>query len=395
MAQVLLPLVQCSQASPIYSNSIIMNTDQNKPVATKQGLSMNELFHEILKHRRLYYKVMSITFVLAVIYVMSLPNTYRCTVMLAPELSSSSRSGSLASIASSFGIKLGSGSMGNSEALFPTLYPDLMNSVAFRTSLFSITVQREDDSTHTVMTYYDYLKDCQKRPWWSMGIQAVFDGIKSLSSQEENEKGKPAEVDPFRLTKKQYAIARAISNKIVCKVDKKTLVIRIDVVDQDPLIAATIADSVQVRLQKFITDYRTHKARIDLEYNQKLFVEAQERYEEARQRSAAFSDANQKLFLESVLSERTKLENEMQLQYRTYSQISAQLQLAEAKVQEETPAFTILQPASVPLKKSGPDRKKIVLAFLFLGFIGTTAYMLYKEDELIPFLKGLGGKKKK
>jgi len=352
---------------------------------------MNELFQEILKHRRLYYKVMSITFVLAVIYVMSLPKTYRCTVMLAPELASTSRSGSLSSIASSFGIKLGSGNMGNSEALFPTLYPDLMNSVAFRTSLFPITVQREDDSTHTVMTYYDYLKDGQKRPWWSMGIKAVLEAIVSLFPQEEKEE--PTEVDPFRLTKKQYAVVKAINKRVVCDVDKKTLVITIDVVDQDPLIAATMADSVQVRLQKFITDYRTHKARVDLEYNQKIFVEAQERYEEARRKSAAFSDANQKLFLESARSERTKLENEMQLQYRNYSQIAAQLQLAEAKVQEETPAFTILQPASVPLKKSGPGRKKIVLVFLFLGFIGTTVYMLHKEGELIPFLKGLAGNK--
>ena len=369
-----------------------MNTDQNKPAVSKQGLSMNELFHEIIKHRRLYYKVMSITFVLAIIYAMSLPKTYRCTVMLAPELSSTSRSGSLASIASSFGIKLGSGSMGNSEALFPTLYPDLMNSVAFRTSLFPITVQREDDSTHTVMTYYDYLKDGQKRPWWSEGIKAVSDGIRSLFPLEEKEE--PTEVDPFRLTKKQYAVVKAIAKKVVCDVDKKTLVITIDVVDQDPLIAATMADSVQVRLQKFITDYRTHKARVDLEYNQKIYEEAKEQYEKARLKSAAFSDANQKLFLESVRSERTKLENEMQLQYRNYSQIATQLQLAEAKVQEETPAFTILQPASVPLKKSGPNRKKILFVFLFLGFVGTTAYMLHKEGELIPFLKGLGGKKK-
>ena len=80
---------------------------------------MNEFLHEIRKHRRLYYKVMSITFVLAVIYAMSLPKTYRCTVMLAPELSSSSRSGSLSSIASSFGIKLGSGTLGNSEVGCP------------------------------------------------------------------------------------------------------------------------------------------------------------------------------------------------------------------------------------------------------------------------------------
>lgn len=368
-----------------------MNTDQNKPAVSKPGLSLNELFQMALKHRRLYYKVMAITFVLAVIYAMSLPSTYRCTVMLAPELSSSSRSSSLSSIASSFGIKLGSGNLGNSEALFPTLYPDLMNSVAFRTSLFPITVQREDDSTHTVMTYYDYLKDGQKRPWWSMGIKAVFEAISSLFPKKDKEE--PTEVDPFRLTKKQYAVVKAISKKIVCDVDKKTLVITIDVVDQDPLIAATMADSVQVRLQKFITDYRTHKARVDLEYNQKIYEEAKDLYEKARRKSAAFSDANQKLFLESVRSERTKLENEMQLQYRNYSQIATQLQLAEAKVQEETPAFTILQPASVPLKKSGPSRKKIVLVFLFLGFVGATVYMLHKEGELVPFLKGLAGNK--
>lgn len=350
---------------------------------------MKDLFQDILKHKRLYYKMMSLSFILAIVYTFSLPKTYRCTVMLAPELASTSRSSSLSSIASSFGIKLGSGNIGSSEALFPTLYPDLMNSVAFRTSLFPITVQREDDSTHTVMTYYDYLKDGQKRPWWSEGIKAVFDGIKSLFPTKEKEE--PTEVDPFRLTKKQYAVAKAIEKKIVCDVDKKTLVITIDVVDQDPLIAATMADSVQVRLQKFITDYRTHKARVDLEYNQKIFVEAKDRYEEARRKSAAFSDANQKLFLESVRSERTKLENELQLQYRNYSQIAAQLQLAEAKVQEDTPAFTILQPATVPLKKSGPGRKKIMFVFLFLGFIGTTAYMLHKEGKLIPFIMGLGG----
>lgn len=369
-----------------------MNTEQKITQEHNTAISMKDVFQDILKHRRLYYKVMSLTFIIAVIYAFSIPKAYRCTVMLAPELASTSRSGSLSSIASSFGIKLGSGTLGNSEALFPTLYPDLMNSVAFRTSLFPITVQREDDSTHTVMTYYDYLCEGQKRPWWSTGINAVFDGIKSLFPQKE--KDEPTEVNPFRLTKKQYAVTKAIAKRVVCDVDKKTLVITIDVVDQDPLIAATMADSVQVRLQKFITDYRTHKARVDLEYNQKLYVEAQERYEEARRRSAAFTDANQKLFLESVRSERTKLENEMQLQYRTYSQIAAQLQLAEAKVQEETPAFTILQPASVPLQKSGPGRKKILLVFLFLGFIGTTAYMLHKEGKLIPFLVGLGSSKK-
>lgn len=40
--------------------------------------------------------------------------------------------------------------------------------------------------------------------------------------------------------------------------------------DQDPLISATMADSVSMHLQQFITKYRTNKARIDVEHYQKL-----------------------------------------------------------------------------------------------------------------------------
>jgi capsule polysaccharide export protein KpsE/RkpR len=231
------------------------------------------------------------------------------------------------------------------------------------------------------MTYYDYLKDGQKAPWWSEGMKAVKDAISSLFPKKEMEDDK---VNTFKLTKEQSAIVKAIGKKVVCDVDKKTMVITINVTDQDPLIAATMADSVQMRLQRFITDYRTRKARIDLEYNQKICAEAKERYDKARKRYAAFTDANQKIFLESVRSRQSELENELQLQQRAYSQIAAQLQLAEAKVQEDTPAFTTLQPATVPILKDGPKRSRICLIFLFLAFLATTAYAFHKEGDLIP-----------
>ena len=147
-----------------------------------------------------------------------------------------------------------------------------------------------------------------------------------------------------------------------------------------------MADSVQQRLQKFITDYRTKKAKIDLEYNRKLFKEAKARYDKARQLYAGFSDANQDIILESVRTKQTDLENEMQLQFNNYNAIAQQLQLAEAKVQEETPAFTTLQSATVPVKKAGPARAKMVLIFLFLAFLATTVYILHKENQLKPLL---------
>jgi uncharacterized protein involved in exopolysaccharide biosynthesis len=147
-----------------------------------------------------------------------------------------------------------------------------------------------------------------------------------------------------------------------------------------------MADSVKNRLQNFITDYRTKKAKIDLEYNRKLFKEAKARYDKARQLYASFSDANQDIILESVRSKQTDLENEMQLQFNNYNNIAQQLQLAEAKVQEETPAFTTLQSATVPVKKSGPKRAQMVLIFLFLAFLGTTVWILHKENQLKPLL---------
>ena len=173
---------------------------------------------------------------------------------------------------------------------------------------------------------------------------------------------------------------------VVCDVDKKTMVISIDVTDQNAVICAMMADTVKTRLQKFITDYRTSKARVDLEYSQKLYKEAKVRYDKARRMYADFVDHNQEIMLETVRIRQTELENEMQLQYNAYQQIASQLLAAEAKVQQETPAFTTLQSATVPVRKKGPKRAQMCIIFVFLAFLGTSVWVLHKEDDSKPLL---------
>lgn len=359
----------------------------NKPHQEKKVIDFMALFHSLWKYRKLYYKVLGITFVLALVYAFSLPKVYRCEVMLAPELSTTRTSNSLTSLARSFGMKLGNNLMGgNSEALMPTLYPDLMNSVDFKTSLFDVQVCAKDSVKPK--SYYDYLLHDQKRPWWSAAIGGTMGAIRGLFTSEDSVEisANKKKVNPFKLTKKQTAIAKVIAKKVVCDVDQKTLVITIDVRDQDPIICATVADSVKERLQDFITAYRTNKARIDLEYNEKLCAEAKQRYEKARQRYVEFADANQDVVLQSVRTRITDLENEMQLQFNAYQTYAAQVQNSEAQVQQETPAFMTLQSATVPIKPIGPSRIKYLLFFLFLAFVGTTTYVLYKENLLKPLL---------
>ena len=362
--------------------------EENKTMIKKKEspIDFGKLFRDLMKHKKLYIKVLSITALIAVIYSLSLPNFYKCVVKLSPELSNRRTTNSLSSLASSFGVNI-SGVMGNStEALFPTLYPELMNSVDFKTSLFPVLVtiegnKKKGEKSET-MTYYDYLKDRQKRPWWSVVRGAVFGLFKSKKDDSEIEH----KVDPFRLTKQQTAIAKAIDKKVVCDVDKKTMLITITVSDQNPVICATMADSVMKRLQNFITDYRTNKARVDLEYNRKLYGETKARYDKARRLYAEFADSNQDIILQTVRQRQTELENEMQLQYNAYTQVATQLIAAEAKVQEETPAFTTLQSATVPVKKAGPRWTLRCFVLLFLAFFGTTVWVFYKEGDLKELL---------
>ena len=345
-------------------------------VEEESSIDFGAIWAAIKKHRKLYYIVLPVTFVIMCIYTLSLPNYYKCSVTLAPEMGGKSGSVSgLASLASSFGVSIGGGSS-SGDAITPALYPDLMNSVDFKTSLFDVKVQRKEDKAP--MTYYDYLMNEQKRPWWS-----GFFGLL---------KGKPApelvegQVNTFELTKEQEGVAMAIAANVVCSIDKKTNVITIDVTDQDPRVAAMMADTVKTRLQDFLTEYRTSKARNDLAYAEKLQKQAKKDYERARQLYVDYMDSNQDIVLMAAMQKQTDLENEMQLQYNNYNALNAQVIDAKAKVQEVTPAFTTLQSATVPLHKDHPKRAQIVLIFLFLATLITTAWILHKENQLKPLL---------
>ena len=165
----------------------------------------------------------------------------------------------------------------------------------------------------------------------------------------------------------------------VFTVDKKTGVISINVKDQDPLVCKTLADSVIVRLQGFITNYRTNKARTDVAYYTALADSAHHEYVNAYMEHARYADANQHTVLESHRNKLAALENEMQLKYTSYSMLMAQLQAAQSKVQERTPAFTLLKGAAIPILPAGPKRVIFVLGMMFLVFIIRTLLIL-KDD---------------
>ncbi len=331
-------------------------------------IDLRVVMKKIWEKKKLFYWTLPIAFVLSCIYILSIPRYYTSDVKLAPELGSSMGGGTLGDIASSLGFDISSAQ--TNDAISPLLYPDLMEDNKFVTNLFDIKVNNQDGDINT--TYYDYLKNYQKQPWWAYPIG----WLKSLLPKEEVGKGGNGEQNPYKLSKEVNTIVEKIRGDISISIDKKTGVISINVTSQDPLICKTVADSLTTRLQDFITDYRTSKARVDVEYYKKLTSEAKAEYEKARQRYGSYADANMDIVLESYRAKRDDLENDMQLKFNAYSTMNAQLQTAMAKVQERTPAFTVIKGAAVPIKPAGPKRMIFVTAMLFIVAIGTSLYSI-------------------
>lgn len=355
------------------TNNTAVNSTEQRDV-----IDLRVVTRKIKENKKLFFKVFAFTFVLSCAWILPVPRQYSTEITLAPEMESATSGGSLSSLASSFGINLGN--MTSTDAIYPMLYPDVMESTNFIVSLFDIKVKNVDGSIET--DYYSYMSKHQKETFWLIPFNSLKKWIGKMTASDDamslKSKGNK-KADSFNLSKQQYSIVEKIKDNVTCTIDKKTDVITISVTDQDRLICATLADSVRVRLQNYITEYRTRKSRVDLEYYTKLRNEAKAEYEQIRRKYISFSDANTEISLPSVEAYKEDLENEMQICYNAYTTLLAQWQMAQAKVQERTPAFTIIEGASLPQKPTKPKRMLFVIGMLFLSAIGTTMYIM-KND---------------
>ena len=329
----------------------------------KDAIDLGLIAKILYEKRKKFFIMWPIVTALSILWIIPQPRYYNCSVSLAPESNGNDVGGGLASMASSFGINLG----GNGgDAIYPLLYPDLLGSNKFIVSLFDIRVKTDDGTVDT--DYYTYLTKHQKKNWLTQPFKKAKNAIVNLFvSEEKTVGGKGKKIDSFRLSERDYKLVELVKTNITCDVDKKTDVVTITVQDQDRLVSAILADSVKQRLQNFIIEYRTSKARLDLDHYEELAASAKKDYEVSVAKYSEYCDANQDIVLQSSISERDKQEADMQLKYNTYNALCTQVEVAKAKMQERTPAFTTLKTATVPIKPAGPKRMIFVAGMLFFS----------------------------
>lgn len=330
-----------------------------------EEIDLIELAKKLWDRRIFILKVAAIAAIVGLVVAFSIPKEFTTTVKMAPEGINTTKGGDMADLAALAGFDLG-GNSNNWEGINLTLYPDVVMSTPFMVELSQIPVKGSDmDST---LTLYDYIDTQISSPWWGYVIRFPFQVLGWITSLGK-EDTVPSEINPYALTKKQAEILNRLKDRIGIAVDKKTGVITATATAQDPVVTATIADSLVNKLQEYIYKYRTEKAVRDLDFTQNLFDEAKLNYHEAQRKWAEAYDANRNLAKQSAQVDLIRLQNEQQLAFGVYSQMAQQLESAKIKVQEQTPCVTIIEPASVPVKKSNTSKLIILIGFIFIGGI--------------------------
>lgn len=317
---------------------------------------------------------------IGLIIALSIPKEYTAEKMLAPEQQQEGFSGGLSSLANMAGLNLSE----STDAIVPDLYPIVVESNDFIVDLLYTNVRTQEGEN---MTYLTYLRNHTSSPWWSAigkGIRKVIGFISN--SKEKTFANDSVRIDPTNMSIAEDDIVSFARSNISCSISQLNYTINISVRAQDPIVAKIMADVVTDHLQNFIIMYRTSKVRGDFEYYKAIADDAYHKYLNAEKLYAQFCDSHSNVIKQAFLSERDRLANDVQITLMAYTQMKQQEHMAEAKVRERTPAFTVIKQASVPNRHSSPKKVLIIAGFVFLALSASIMHiyirlLLSKEKD--------------
>lgn len=330
----------------------------------------------VIQNKSSLLKTSVICVFIGLICAFSIPKKYQSSAILAPESPQleGNRLGGMAAL-----IGLGNANANNTDALNSSMFPEIIKSTPFIIDIYNTKIKTSYSQNEIILSEYVV---SQKEPWWNICItfpKQIIGYIFTLF-EDKNKETKNTQINPYKLTKEQSATINSIKESLVATVDEKNGMITVSSTYQDPDVAASVTQKAILELQNYIINYRTKKAQEDFNYLQELANNYQTKYYEAQEAYAKFTDSNRSVIMQRTQADGIRLQNEMNLAFQIYSQIETQLQAARAKIQEVKPVFTIVEPASVPLRPTSPNKIVIILAFTFGGVVINFFWILFGKQ---------------
>ncbi len=319
-------------------------------------------------NRKLVGKIVAATVVVAIVMYFCKPKVFTSGASILPLSSSAAKLGNLSSLASMAGINLGSAS---TDEITPDLFGEVATST---TSLLEImnkpmTWTEPED---TVESLYSHMKRdtllTVGRAIMKYTIQLPFTIKTALTKEPPIVAELPDSADesaPIMLDMVMSNCIKDLQKRITIEVDDEVNIVRISCTAPNAKQSSELAQAVLARIQESVTEFTTKNARKNLEFVQKQYDEASERYRQKREAWFRYKDTHR-----NVIEERATLaNNELYEEYNTAYQLMTSMQTAveqgKLELAKSTPAFSIVEPVVTPIKKTSPK----LLLHLIGGFI--------------------------
>jgi hypothetical protein len=356
----------------------------NKVIKEDEGevvIDIMQLIKSIWKSRVTLFISMIAGLVFGVIVAITTPKEYTATTIMVPQMNGKSASmGGLGSLAALAGIDLSGASQGSEMS--PILYPKIVSSTPFKLELMNTPIKFEEYDKP--ISIYDYYAN-DTIPTFFGTIKKYTIGLPGLVIEwikpKEDSKSLTSEdgAKLLELTEEQDEVSKKLDKIISLDVEAKEGYLTLSVLLSEPIAAAQLAQKAQELLQREITNFKSQKAKAELDFIQERYNEAQAKAEGYQINIAQKTDQYKNLTSSVPQVQTTRIQTKYGIANTVFQELAKQLEQAKIQVKKDTPIFTVIEPVTIPLKKSKPNSPLIVVMGLILGGVLGLCFVFGKE----------------
>lgn len=368
-----------------------MIQNQNNFPVEEQEIDIMELIRKMWLNKALILKFTAVFMVVGVFVALFSPKVYTASCDVVPQTSDGSGSSKMSSLAALAGINLNQ-SM-DMRALSPLVYENILKSTTFRKELMQTPIEFE--KAGKAVSFYEYYtsKEYNKPSVlayikkYTIGLPfVILNAIRGEQELPQMSATGDAAQQIESLTKDEYNVSQILSQAVTITLTEKKGYVTITANMPEAVAAAQLAQATLTLLQKYITEFKIDKVQSNLDFVQSRYDEAKKNFEDIQFRRAKYRDSNQNLVKHSARVEQEKLDAEYTLAMTLYTELAKQLEQAKISVKETAPILTVINPVTIPYKRSKPQRATILMAFIFLGVAAGAGVVLG-----VPYLADLTG----
>ena len=337
-------------------------------------IDLIEILEKLWNEKKNILKFTFIFFMIGFFYILFSKDIYTASSTFYPHYEKVDNSNSIRNLAGLAGINI----TNETSSDVPTnLYPNLLKSTPFKRSILNQNIIYRNKK----ITYKEYLIEKYIK---GISLKNIINFKNSNTNDIENNLVKNKNY--INLSENEYFIHKKLDENISIEVNEKDGFVKISVNDEIPEIAAEIAKKSEETLQESIINFKLENIRSVYNFTLTQLENSKKSFYNLQDSLARFKDKNKFIKTDIFLNQLNRIQKEYDIASSIYNELALNSEKTAIEVKKNTPIFTIIEPVTIPMRKSNTSSIIVLISFTFLGLF-IISFWIVTKDFLIDLRK--------